>query len=76
MMPTTENAMNIIIQDDHAEERREVKSAWDDKFDPHYGRPVDQAIDGRNSFAQLRNDMNDRRRQTARRMEGASRYCY
>jgi hypothetical protein len=53
------------------EDRREVTSAWDEKFDPHYGSaPQGQSIDSKQTFANLRDDMNDRRRQTARRVEG------
>lgn len=53
------------------EDRKEVQTVWDANFDPHYGEEVKgQAVDSQHSFAQMRDDMNTRRRQTARRMEG------
>lgn len=51
-------------------DRRDVDKAWDKNYDPHYGdKPEGQFIDGQHSFANLRDEMNDRRRQTARRMK-------
>lgn len=54
------------------QDRREVKSAWDENYDPFYGdNPEGQVIleqPTTSSFADLRDEMNDRRRQTARRM--------
>jgi hypothetical protein len=49
------------------EDRRKVKSAADPSFDPHYGEKSEgQRIVGQ-SFADLRDEMNYRRRTAARR---------
>lgn len=53
------------------EDRRKVKSAWDQNFEPYYGEQPQQGqhVEGQ-SFADLRDEMNSRRRQMARRVSG------
>lgn len=61
----------VPFPEDRAD-RRDVKSAWDKDYDPSYGsEPEGQVILDQpttSSFANLRDEMNERRRQTARRM--------
>lgn len=58
------------------EKRSEVKSAFDKDYDPTYGEGMDrQHVAGGTSFADLREDMNARRRKTARRMSDRGHGC-
>jgi hypothetical protein len=54
------------------EKREEVKSAFDKDFDPTYGEGQGdrQTFYGGNSFANLRDEVNERRRRMARRTSG------
>jgi hypothetical protein len=66
--------LNTIANAAPQVDRRDVSSAWDKDFDPYYGdEPQGQVIDGR-SFADARDEMNDRRRQTARRVNKSTYY--
>ena len=72
--------MPIAHEPETPESRDKVKSAFDPDHDPTcYGMNADpasdrQAVYGGNSFAQMRDDMNRRREQTARRMTDRRRY--
>ena len=67
--------MDEVVQQGQTDENnKRTKGAWDSSYDPTYGAGMpEQGIIGDHNFATMQNDMNERRRQTACRMQSGSR---